>query len=193
MSRRSVALVLFAAACVLLSACGEPAANNAANKPANAANNAAAAPVNTAAIEADIKKALNDMATSLVKGDAAAIEKLYTDNYRFVAPDGSVATGQERIASMKSGDTKFESLSLDDVTVRVNAEGNGAVSISRATVKGSNLGKKADGQNRVTHVWSKTKDGWRLASAQVTVITAPAAPPSNTANAPASDKANANK
>lgn len=180
--RKVLIFVMLIAAAVLI-ACS-PAANNSnySNKPANATNNSAAAPAaNSAAIETEIKKAVADMATSLQKGDAAYFEKLYTDTYMFVAPDGSVASGAERIASMKSGGTKYESIRYDDVTVRSNAEGNGAVSISRATVKGVNLGKALDGQFRVTHVWSKTKDGWRLASGQTTPITAAAAEANKTA------------
>jgi uncharacterized protein (TIGR02246 family) len=179
----------------------DPAANsNTANKPANAVNNATA-PANTAAVETDVKKAIADMAASLQKGDAAAFEKLYTENYRFVGPDGSVSTGAERVASMKAGDTKYDSIAYDEVTVRTNAEGNGAVSISRATVKGKNMGRAVDGQFRVTHVWSKTKDGWRLASGQTTPIAAAApaaglptpAKPGDTAPANANTNANAGK
>jgi ketosteroid isomerase-like protein len=169
----------------LLSGCDPGAANNAGNKPANAANNSAniAKPAaDSAAIETEIKKAVSDMAATLQKNDAAAMEKLYTDNYMFVGPDGSTVTAAQRVASMKSGDTKYDSITYDEVSVRSNPEGNGAISISRATVKGKNLGKAVDGQYRVTHVWSKTKDGWRLASGQTTAITAAAAPASNSAS-----------
>jgi uncharacterized protein (TIGR02246 family) len=182
----------------LFAACDQATnSNTAANKPANAGNsNANVKPADTAAVEADIKKAIADMAASLQKNDADAMQKLYTDNYMFVAPDGSIATGAQRIASMKSGDTKYDSITYDEVTVRSNAEGNGAVSISKATVKGKNLGKAVDGQYRVTHVWSKTKDGWRLASGQTTPITATsAAPASNSvanATSPANSKSNSN-
>jgi hypothetical protein len=75
---------------------------------------------------------------------------------------------------MKEGATKYESLTYDDVNVRVNAEGNGAVVIAKATVKGMNMGKPIDGVNRVTQVWSKTKDGWKMASLQATAMTAKA-------------------
>ena len=182
----------------LFSACEPAASNSTANKPANAANtNSTAKPADSAATETEIKKAVSDMATSLQKNDAAAMEKLYTENYMFVAPDGAMATGPQRIASMKSGDTKYDSIAYDEVTVRSNAEGTGAVSISRATVKGKNLGKPVDGQFRVTHVWSKTKDGWRLASGQTTpIVGGPASPASNTAssNSETSDtKTNSNK
>jgi len=185
----------------LLLACDPTATNNTASKPANAANssaNNAARPADTAAIETEIKKEVTEMATALQKGDADYFQKLYTENYMFVGPDGATATGAQRIASMKSGDTKYDSITYDEVGVRSNAEGNGAVSISRATVKGKNLGKAVDGQYRVTHVWSKTKDGWRLASGQTTPITGGASSSSNTASAANSNsapegKANSNK
>lgn len=201
--RKFLVLAMLTTASFLI-ACA-PAANNSSNavKPANVANAANTsntnAGANTAAIESDIKKAVADMAASLQKGDAAAFEKLYTPNYMFVGPDGRVATGPERIASMKSGETKYESITYDEITVRSNAEGTGAVSISRATVKGRNMGKPVDGQYRVTHVWSKTADGWRLASGQTTAITgATNASSSNTAkppspSSPAANSANANK
>ncbi|HKX82690.1 MAG TPA: nuclear transport factor 2 family protein [Pyrinomonadaceae bacterium] len=176
MSKNLIALALLAAGCLMLSACGEPAANNAANKPANAANNAATAPVNTAAIETDLKKMTSDMAATLVKGDTAAIEKLYNDNYMFVGPDGAVATKAQRLESMKSGDTKLESLTFDEVSVRVNPEGTGAIVVSKATVKGKNMGKPVEGVNRVSHVWRKTPDGWRLVHGQVSPLTAATSP-----------------
>jgi ketosteroid isomerase-like protein len=150
-----------------------------ANKPANAgATNANAAtattPVNTSAIETDIKKLITDYAASTAKNDAAAYDKTTTDNFMFVSNDGSVQTKAERIASMKSGETKYETLTYDEVTVRVNAEGDGAVAIGKATVKGTNIGKPIDATVRVTQVWSKTKDGWKMASLQATNITAKA-------------------
>ena len=152
-------------------ACGDQGANNKpANAPANNAN-ANAAP-NTAATEADIKKLVGDMSAALGKNDADALAKLYSDNYVFVGPDGAVATKAERLASMKSGDTKFESVVYSDMTVRVNPENTGAVVVGKVTVKGKNLGKSADGEYRFTQVWSKGKDGWQVVSAQSTRIAA---------------------
>jgi ketosteroid isomerase-like protein len=168
------------AASLLLVSCGDPGAGNAGNRTANAgntANNAAAtAPANTAAIESDLKKMTTDMAASLVKDDIAAMEKVYGENYTFVGPDGSVATRAQRIDAMKSGDTKYETITYDDISVRTNPEGTGAIVISKATVKGKNMGKPVDGLYRVTHVWSKMKDGWRMVNGQTTPITAAAAP-----------------
>jgi len=165
-------------AAFMFTSCGAPAANNAAannsNKPANAANTATAPAADAAAIEADLKKLVTEYAASTSKNDVAAYEKATTDNFMFVSNDGSVYTKAQRVDSMKSGATKYDSLTYDDLNVRVNAEGNGAVVIGKATVKGTNMGKPIDETVRVTQVWSKTKDGWKMASLQATNITAKA-------------------
>ena len=161
-------------------ACNDQAATNIANMPTNTAAPANVAnsnnPPNSAAIEADIKKLIADYAASTEKNDVAAYDKVTTDNFMFVGNDGTVQTKAERIATMRSGETKYELLRYDDVNVRVNPEGDGAVAIAKATVKGTNNGKPIDATVRVTQVWSKTKDGWNMASLQATNITAVSAP-----------------
>lgn len=187
MKKIFLALSMLIAASLLLISCGAPAANNAAaNKPANApANNAnTSAPVNTAAIETDIKKMITDVYAALAKNDTEALNKFYADEYTLVDLDGSVKTKAERFAELKSGDVKFESISADEITVRTNPEGTGAVSIARATTKSTRKGVATDGQVRVTTIWSKTKDGWKAVGAHATRITA-ADPPKAAANAPA--------
>ena len=157
-----------------LFACGDQGGSN---KPANAPSNTAsankAAPAaDAAAAEAELKKLVTEYAGSAAKNDIAALDKMTTDNFIFVGNDGSVQTKAERLESMKSGATKYESLIYDDLNVRVNSEGDGAVVIGRAVVKMVNNGKPVEGANRVTQVWSKTKDGWKMASLQATAMTA---------------------
>jgi len=182
---KSLLFAVMMAATLLAIGCQPPANSNTTNKPANAANNSSnAAPANTAAVEAEVKKLVTDYAATVAKNDVAAFEKTRTDNFMFVSNDGSVQTKAERVASMKSGETKYESLTYDELFVRVNPEGNGAVVIGKAVVKGTNMGKPVEGANRVTQVWSKTKDGWKMASLQATPIIASAGkPPANTAAA----------
>ncbi|MGB7202622.1 MAG: nuclear transport factor 2 family protein [Pyrinomonadaceae bacterium] len=159
----------------LLISCGGPAANNSANAGNKAANTATAPAADAAAIETEIKKLANEGVAAVTKGDTTALDKLWGDNYVFVGQDGAVSTKAQRIESMKSGQSKIESLAYDEMSVRSNPDGTGAVLIGRATVKGTNMGKSVDGQMRFTQVWSKTKDGWRLVSGQVTPIAAAAA------------------
>ncbi|MGQ0542697.1 MAG: nuclear transport factor 2 family protein [Blastocatellia bacterium] len=176
MRKMFLVLTVLITASLLIISCGDAGTGNTANKPANAANNATAtAPANTAAAEADVKKLVNDTAAALAKNDVAALEKIYADNYMLVNLDGTVQNRAERLASFKSGETKFDSFSYDEINVRTNPEGTGAVVIARATAKGINRGKPMpDSSIRVTQVWSKTKDGWRQASGHATTITAAA-------------------
>lgn len=186
--RRMICLAAILAVVSLMSIACEPGAGNgnAGNRPANAANNAVnnAAPAsNTAAAEGEVKKAVTDTAAALAKNDVAALEKLYNDNYMLVNLDGSVQNKAERLASFRSGETKFDSFAYDEVNVRVNPEGTGAIVISRATAKGMNKGKPiGDAAVRVTQVWRKTNDGWRQVTGHATAITAAAADDKKAAN-----------
>ncbi len=194
MNRTILILALLTASALALTSCEPPATNsgNAMNKPANAANNATTnSSANNTAIESDLKKMTTDMAASLTKNDIPAMEKIYGEQYMFVGPDGTVSTRAERIEAMKTGDTKYESINYDDISVRSNPEGTGAIVISRVNVKGKNMGTAVDGNYRVTHVWSKTKDGWRMVNGQTTPMTAAAAPANTAANTNTSTTSNA--
>lgn len=200
MRKMFLILAMLITALFAFTAC-EPAANTyTANKTANMANNSAntMTPVNTAAVEADLKKMVADTATALAKNDVEALDKMYADTYMLVNLDGSVQSKADRLASFRSGDTKFESFVYDEVNVRTNPEGTGAVVVSRAMAMGTNKGKPIASQVRVTQVWSKMKDGWKQVSGHATEITgaATSAMPANTANAnkPAmSNMTNANR
>ena len=161
------------AASFVFTSCGAPAANNTGNKPANNANTAAPA-ADAAAIETEIKKMAGEMSATMAKNDVATIEKFFADNYMFVNQDGTVSTKAQRMEAIKSGSSKLESLAYDEMSVRNNPEGTGAILICRATVQGMNMGKPTDGQYRFTQVWSKSKDGWKLVSGQITLIAAAA-------------------
>ena len=190
---RKIVLVVAALLPTLFSAACETAPNsNTSRIPTNSTNNAAPAPAaNAAAIETEIKKLVTDTAAALAKNDAAALDKMYADNYMLVNLDGSVQNKSERLGSIRSGDTKFDSFAYDEVTVRSNPEGTGAVSIARATASGMNKGRRVEGTVRVTQVWSKTKDGWRQVSGHATQIAAggPGSPPANSA-APSNNSTN---
>lgn len=184
------------AAAALLSACG-PTTGDTANKPASSANNAAPAakPADAAAIETEIKKLVNDTAAALSKNDVAALEKMYADNYMLVNLDGSVQNKAERLASFKSGETKFDSFTYDEVNVRSNPEGTGAIVIARATASGMNKGSKIDRSVRVTQVWRKYADGWKQVTGHATQIAGVAtSPAANTAaNAPSATNSSSDK
>ena len=73
--------------------------------------------------------------------------------------DGSVQNREERLNSMKSGDTKFDSFAYDEINVRSNPEGTGAVAIARATATGTNKGRKIEGSDSSDAGLAKD-EGW---------------------------------
>ena len=177
MSKLFVMILIAMSAALLTASCGAPAANNTAgngntNKPANAANTTTAAPAgDTAAAEAEVKKLMDAAQTALAKNDADAMERIYADNYMLVNLDGSVQTKAERLAALRSGDTKYSSFNYSEPNIRVKPDGTSAIVIARLTMKGTTKGKPMDGDYRVTQVYGKMPDGsWKQITAQATKI-----------------------
>jgi ketosteroid isomerase-like protein len=196
---RSTILAIVALAFSLaVTGCNESAANNSAAKPANAANaansnSAAASTADKTAVEAEIKKLLDAGAAALAKNDADAMDKIYDGNYMLVNIDGSVQTKAERLAALRSGDTKYTAFSYSDVNIRVKPEGDAAIVIAKLTMKGTLKGKTTDGDYRITQVYGKTPAGWKQISAQATKIEAASEPAKPDDKTKAENKPAANK
>ena len=195
MNRLFLTMVCAVAAAFVLAACGAPAANNAPANNANAnkaAGNTAAAPAaDKAAAEAEVKKLMDTAQAALAKNDADAMDKIYADNYMLVNTDGSVQTRAERLASLRSGDAKYESFSYSEPNIRVNPTGDAAIVIAKLTMKGTMKGKAIEGDFRVTQVYAKRADGWKPITAQATKIeggSEPAKTDEKKADAPAANK-----
>lgn len=176
-------LTIVLASSLLLIACGAPEANNAAtakNGPANASNAANNTAANPATTDADVKKMMGDIAAALAKNDPDAAARFYADDYHLVTPDGVDQNKAERMADMRSGATKFESFSYENINVR--SYGDTAIAIATVKAKGVVAGKPRSNDMRATLVFRKMADGWKVVSGQATPVTAVAtAPASNTA------------
>ncbi|CAN5368973.1 hypothetical protein BH10ACI3_BH10ACI3_27190 [soil metagenome] len=174
-------LIIAVATAALFAGCGAPAGNapaNNANKPANAAANTATAPAaDKAAVEADIKKMMDDFAGALNKADVATLDKMYSDDYTLIDANGVAQTKAARMDSIKSGKVKMEGLKFEDLKIKTNAAGDGAVVTGHVTGKTTVDGKAEENNSMVTWVLGKNKDkGWQFVNAQITNIKAVAAP-----------------
>jgi ketosteroid isomerase-like protein len=162
----------------------EPPASNTANNAnrANAVNNANVAAV-AANAEAEVKKAMEDMAKDIASNNADALAVRYADDYYLVTPQGTLQTKADRLADVKSGNTKFESFAYEDVKVR--QYGNTAVATATVRAKGKAEGKDVAPQIRATLVFVKTGDQWKVVSGQATAVQGgqTGAANSNTSNA----------
>lgn len=97
-----------------------------------------------------------------IGADGAALNRIYADDFIGIGPSGTVRTKAQVIADFTSGDLKFQSITTDDVRVRVY--GNTAVETGRSTMIGQDRGKAVPRDNRFTRVWIKQFGRWRLVS-----------------------------
>src|SRR3954468_14780307 len=113
-----------------------------------------------ASVEQTIRKLDDERIQAQIHADAAALHRLYADDFIGVGPSGTVRTKPQVIADFTSATLRFQSITTDDVQVRVY--GNTAVETGRSTMKGDDKGKTVPQDNRFTRVWVKQQGRWRL-------------------------------
>src|SRR5216110_1914256 len=111
-------------------------------------------------VEQVIKKLDNERIQAQVHADAAALERIYADDFIGVGPSGTVRTKPQVISDFTSGDLRFQSITTDDVRVRLY--GNAAVETGRSTMNGQDKGNTVPQDTRFTRVWVKQQGRWRL-------------------------------
>jgi ketosteroid isomerase-like protein len=123
----------------------------------------------TSSVEQAVQQRLNELTTALGANDTAALDRIYANDYTLVNPWGAITTKEQRLAAIKSGELKYESVSFDEPNIR--SYGDTAVVTARVTVKGKEKDQDLSGQYRVTLTFVKMKGPWQLVAAQNTRIT----------------------
>src|SRR5215216_1978415 len=95
-----------------------------------------------------------------IHADAAALDRIYADDFIGIGPSGTVRTKPQVILDFTSGDLNFQSIITDEVQVRVY--GNTAVETGRSTMIGQDKGQTVPRDTRFTRVWVKEQGRWRL-------------------------------
>ena len=111
-------------------------------------------------IDQVIRQVDHERIQAQIGADAAALERIYADDFIGIGPSGTVRNKAQVIGDFTSGDLKFQSIITDDVQVRVY--GNAAVETGRSTMIGQDKGKMVPRDNRFTRVWIKQGAHWRL-------------------------------
>src|SRR5438477_5151819 len=111
-------------------------------------------------VEEAIRKLDNERIQAQIHADATALDRIYAADFIGVGPSGRVRTKPQVILDFTSGDLKFQSITTDDVYVRVY--GNTAVETGRSTMDGQDKGKTVPRNTRFTRVWVKQEGRWRL-------------------------------
>ena len=111
-------------------------------------------------VEQEIRRLDDKRIQAQVNADAAALDRIYADDFIGVGPSGTVRTKPQVISDFTSGDLKFQSITTDEVRVRVY--GNAAVETGLSTMVGQDKGKAVPRDTRFTRVWIKQLGHWQL-------------------------------
>ena len=111
-------------------------------------------------VEETIRKLDNERIQAQIHADATALDRIYAADFIGVGPSGRVRTKQQVISDFTSGGLRFQSITTDDVQVRVY--GNTAVETGRSTMIGQDKGQTVPSDTRFTRVWAKHQGagGW---------------------------------
>src|SRR6184192_4491382 len=111
-------------------------------------------------VEQAIRQLDRERIQAQIGADAVALERIYADDFIGVGPSGTVRTKAQVISDFTSGDLKFQSITTDEVQVRVYE--NTAVETGRSTMIGQDKGQTVPRDTRFTRVWVKEQGRWRL-------------------------------
>ena len=111
-------------------------------------------------VEETIRKLDNERIQAQIHADATALDRIYAADFIGVGPSGAVRTKPQVISDFTSGALKFQSITTDEVRVRVY--GDTAVETGLSTMVGQDKDKTVPRDTRFTRVWVKQEGVWRL-------------------------------
>ncbi len=122
--------------------------------------------------EQEARDAINQYRDALLRSDADALSRIWSDDYTFVNARGELLTKEQRLANIESGVTKLESIEGDE-EISVRIFGDVAVALSNVYVKGQYGGRESPGRVRSMSVWVNRDGRWQLVANQQTPVTQP--------------------
>ena len=111
-------------------------------------------------VEQAIRQLDNERIQAQIGADAATLDRIYADDFIGVGPSGTVRTKPQVLLDFTSGDLKFQSITTEEVQVRVYE--NTAVETGLSTMVGQDRGKAVPRRTRFTRVWINQDGHWRL-------------------------------
>jgi ketosteroid isomerase-like protein len=116
----------------------------------------------------EIKKIEEERNQAILAGDAAALERMTSDDYTFITQRGELRTKAEIVNGFKTGSFRYGAREVSDLTIRVY--GDTAVVTGRAVQKGTEDSRDYSGENRFTRVYVKRGGRWVTVALQVTLV-----------------------
>ena len=123
----------------------------------------APAQAQTTAAEKEVHALCEELSAANLKGDVAVLDRLYVKDFLLTSQSGKRFLREDSIADSSKG---FESYANSDYTFR--PYGDTVIVNYVNDRRRKNVAEAA--RFRVTAVWVKTKEGWRMAALQSTKI-----------------------
>ncbi len=125
----------------------------------------------TGKLQEEIKQIERARNQAILSGDAAALDRMTSEDYTFITQRGELRTKAEILAGFKAGSFRYSAREVSDLTVRVY--GTAAVVTGRARQKGAENGSDYSGDNRFTRVYVRQGDRWVTVALQVSLVEKP--------------------
>ena len=119
-------------------------------------------------IDQTIRQLDSERIQAQIHADTVTLNRLYAKDFIGVGPSGTVRTKPQVISDFTSGGLKFQSITTDDVQVRIYR--NTAVETGRSTMIGHDKNKVVPRDNRFTRVWVKQHGNWKLVSNHYSLV-----------------------
>lgn len=133
---------------------------------------AASPAVDARAIEAEVRQVDGARIEALLKGDRAALERIFSDDLVYIHAAGRIDTKSGYLAILAGGNLNYVTLRYDPAPRITVAGPDTAVVTGRATIETKN--KAGELTKRVlttTSVYVRTGTAWRVVSYQGTPVT----------------------
>ncbi len=101
---------------------------------------------------------ISDLQKALQTGNAAELDRIYADSYTFTGVDGAMSTKAQRLAAIKSGKLKYESLNIENVKIRMY--GDAAVATFNGEARFAPGNENLDGKFMTTGTFIKSNGRW---------------------------------
>jgi hypothetical protein len=107
-------------------------------------------------------------ANAMLKHDGTTLQTILRDDFTEVAQDGKIFSKSQQIASLQSPDFKVDSISLQNVNVRVYQ--GGAIVTGSIVTKGKSKDVEFSGEYRFTDVFEPKNNNWQAVCRQLTKV-----------------------
>ena len=111
-------------------------------------------------VEQVIRQLDHERIQAQIHADRVALDRIYADDFIGIGPSGTVRTKPQVLADFTSHDLTFQSITTDDVRIRVY--GNTVVETGRSTMVGQDKGRVVPRDNRFTRVWVRRQGRWQI-------------------------------